>query len=79
MRHVFKATGMGWTPDREGIWFDADYYTKEEAEAQFKSVVKISKDGWPYTAYEYEGDTFRYVEYLGVFDDDGMPKNDAVL
>jgi hypothetical protein len=76
MRHVFKATGMGWTPDREGIWFDADHYTKEGAEAQFKLVEKISKEGWPYTAYEYEGDTFRYVQYLGLFDDDGMPNND---
>lgn len=76
MRHVFKAAGMGWTPDKEGIWFDADDYTREEAEAQFVPVQKVSKKGWPYTAYEYQGDTFRFVQYLGLYDDDGMPVSD---
>ena len=33
MRHVFKATQIGWDSKKEGIWFDADLYTREEAEA----------------------------------------------
>lgn len=36
MRHVFKATKMGWGKEKEGIYFDAKYYTKEEAMAEFK-------------------------------------------
>ena len=34
MRHVFKGKKLGWGDDKtEGVWFDADHYTKEEAEA----------------------------------------------
>ena len=37
MRHVFKGKKLGWGDDKtEGVWFDADHYTKEEAEAEFK-------------------------------------------
>lgn len=37
MRHVFKAKKLGWGDDKtEGIWFNADDYTKEEAKAEFK-------------------------------------------
>ena len=36
MKHVFKALKMGWTGEQEGVWFDADQYTKEEAIAEFK-------------------------------------------
>lgn len=32
MKHVFKATKLGWDEEEEGVWFDSDYYTKEEAE-----------------------------------------------
>ena len=37
MRHVFKAQRMGWDKESDGVWFDSDSYTKEEAEAQFVS------------------------------------------
>ena len=36
MRHVFKATKIGWDEEQEGVWFDSDFYSKEEAEAEFK-------------------------------------------
>lgn len=72
MRHVFKLIGMGWNPTKEGIWFDADLYSKEKAEAQFVPVKKMSGNG-PYTAYEYQGQIYRYVHYLGLYEDDNMP------
>lgn len=35
MKHVFKAQKLGWNKEKEGVWFDADEYTVEEARAQF--------------------------------------------
>ena len=41
MRHVFKAKKLGWGDDKtEGVWFDAAHYTKEEAEAEFKGLLR---------------------------------------
>ena len=34
MRHVFRATKMGWSKEQEGVWFDSSHYTKDEAKAQ---------------------------------------------
>lgn len=76
-RHVFKCVHQGWDKRTEGIWFDAEYYTKEEAWAQFAEVERMTEKPWggsyPYKAYEYEGELFYSVEYLGVFDEDNMP------
>lgn len=36
MRHVFRATKIGWDKEQEGIWFDSTYYSAEEAKAQFQ-------------------------------------------
>lgn len=56
MRHVFKAKKLGWGDDKtEGIWFDADEYTKEEAEAEFKPYQGVTQRGYDYTGYEYDG------------------------
>mgnify|MGYP000388122759 CR=1 FL=1 len=30
MRHVFRATKMGWSKEQEGVWFDSFSYTKDE-------------------------------------------------
>ena len=43
MRHVFKATKIGWDEEQEGVWFDSDFYSKEEAEAEFKPWRAISR------------------------------------
>lgn len=37
-RHVFRCVHQGWDKTTEGIWFDADYYTEDEARAQFVEV-----------------------------------------
>lgn len=31
MRHVFRATKIGWDKEQVGVWFDSDMYTEEEA------------------------------------------------
>ena len=75
-RHVFKVTHQGWDSRKEGIWFDADDYSEEEATAQFQRVEKetLKNNHWViYTAYEYQGELFHDVQYLGVFDEDSMP------
>lgn len=75
MRHVFRAQKLGW--EKEGIWFDADKFTEEEARAQFKEYEGTTQRGDSYTGYEYDGDKFYRVTYLGQYEDDEMPKNDA--
>lgn len=36
MKHVFKATKLGWAKEKEGIWFDSEQYSEETAKAEFK-------------------------------------------
>lgn len=76
-RHVFKCVKKGWDGEIEGVWFDADMYTKEEAEAQFRPVDKmVEKSGghwFPFTFYEYDGEIYYSVEYQGEYDEDNMP------
>ena len=76
MRHVFRATKMGWDKEQEGIWFDSHEYTKEEAEAEFKPFQGISQRGYSYIGYEYDGQKYHDYQYLGEFPDDAMPRND---
>lgn len=80
MRHVFKAKKLGWGNDRtEGIWFDANDYTREEAEAEFKPYQGVTQRGYDYTGYEYDGERYHHYTYLGEFEDDDMPTCDADL
>ena len=37
MKHVFKATKLGWEKEKEGIWFDSDDYTAQEAKDELKT------------------------------------------
>ena len=77
MRHVFRATKLGWDKEREGIWFDSDDHTREEAEAEFKTYEGTTQRGYPYTGYEYDGEKYHDVTYLGEFEDDDMPTSDS--
>ena len=76
MKHVFKATKLGWAEEKEGIWFHADDFTEEEAKAEFKPYKGYTQDGYPYTGYEYDGQKYHDVTYLGKYEDDRVPKND---
>ncbi len=77
MRHVFRATRIGWERKQDGIWFDADTYTIEEARAEFKPYEGITERGYPYTGYEYDGIKYHDVAYLGEYEEDDMPQNDS--
>ena len=77
MRHVFKATRLGWDSEKEGVWFDSDQYTAEEARAEFKPYLGTTQRGYPYTGYEFDGIKYYSVEYVGEYEDDKMPRNDA--
>lgn len=75
MRHVFRATKLGWEREQEGVWFDADLYTREEAEAEFKPYQGVTQRGFPYTGYEYDGQKYHDFYYLGEYENDKMPKS----
>ncbi len=75
MRHLFRATQIGWNGATEGIWFDSSLYSREEAEAQFKPYEGTTQKGYPYTGYEYDGQKYHDVLYLGEYEEDEMPKN----
>lgn len=74
-RHVFRCVHQGWDKRIEGIWFDADDYTEDEARAEFVEVEKDTEknnNNYSYIAYEYEGELFYEVHYMGLFDEDNM-------
>ena len=76
MRHLFRATRIGWGKVQDGVWFDSASYSKEEAAAQFIPFQGETINGYPYTGYEYDGVKYHHFDYLGEFEDDSMPTND---
>lgn len=76
MNHLFRAKRMGYEEERDGIYFDANHYSLEEATAQFKPFQGISQKGFPYTGYEYGGVKYHDFQYLGEFPENEMPRND---
>ena len=79
MKHLFKATRLGWERQQEAVWFDSSKYSREEAISQFKKEQVCSKRGYQYTRFEYDGQKYYDVTYLGEFDDDKLPRNDDEL
>ena len=79
MKHVFKATKLGWEKEKEGIWFDSDDYTAQEVRDEFKPYEGTTQRGYSYTGYEYDGQKYHDVTYLGEFEDDEVPHNDLEL
>ena len=79
MKHVFKATKLGWEKEKEGIWFDSDDYTAQEARDEFKPYEGTTQRGYSQTGYEYDGQKYHDVTYLGEFEDDEVPHNDLEL
>lgn len=76
MNHLFRAKRMGYEEKRDGIYFDANLYSLEEAIAQFKPFQGISQKGYPYTGYEYKGVKYHDFQYLGLFPKKAMPRDD---
>ena len=79
MKHLFRATKIGWEKEKDGVWFDSDAYSKEEAEAEFKPYQGTTQRGYPYTGYERDGQKYHDVTYLGEFEDDELPHSDTEL
>lgn len=79
MKHLFKATKIGWAKEKEIIYFDASDFTLEEAKQQFKKYQGTTNRGYSYTAYKYDGQKFHDITYLGIFEDDELPHNDIDL
>ena len=79
MKHLFKATKLGWEENKDGVWFDSDDYTEEEAKAEFKPYEGITQRNYSYTDFEFDGQKYHDVTYLGEFEDDKMPHNDSEL
>ena len=77
MKHLFRATKIDWEKEKEGVWFDSDAYSKEEAEAEFKPYQGTTQRGYPYTGYERDGQKYHDVTYLGEFEDDELPHSDT--
>lgn len=79
MKHLFRATKFGWEKESDAIWFDSSVYTKEQAEAEFKQFSGTTQRGYPYVGYEYDGQRYYKIVYLGEFEDDGLPRNNNEL
>jgi hypothetical protein len=70
--HVISAKYQGWENEGEDFYFPVNFYSKDEAIAQFVSVEKFTERNnrmVPYTAYEYDGNTFYTIIYRGIVDE----------
>lgn len=79
MKHLFIATKLGWDEEKDAVWFDTEHYSKEAAYAQFKPFQGIKQKRYEYTAYEYDGQKYHDVTYLGEFEDNQLPHNTSEL
>ncbi len=72
--HVISAKRMGWETIYDYHFFPVDEFTKEDALAQFRPVqnetMKNNGNWYPYTAYEYDGQTYHSIIYSGIEDED---------
>lgn len=79
MKHVFRATRIGYPKSQDGVWFDAAMYTLKEAIAMFRPYRATTQKGYPYTGYEYDGVKYHDFMYLGEFEDDSLPRSNDDL
>ena len=69
--HVFKAQLMGWSEEMEDVMFDAERYSKDEAESYFVEKTGITdKNGYEvaYKYYECGGKEYYNYHYVGIED-----------
>ena len=79
VKHLFRATKLGWGKEKEGIWFDSETYSKEEAQAEFKPYQGTTRRGFSYTGYERDDQKYHDVTYLGEFEDEDLPHSNMEL
>lgn len=77
MKHVFKCQRLGWDSSSECVWFDEEFYTQEQAYAEFIErtgmTEKANGESYPYTYWERDGIKYYSVTYMGLYSDDQMP------
>ena len=69
--HIISAKNIGWEGDLGDdtcayYFFPTSKYSKSEVVSLFKPVQKTTKQGYPYTAYEYQGKV--YYEIIHTID-----------
>lgn len=78
MVHVFRCKLLGWSNENDIVYFDTNLYSEDEAKAQFIECYGETTKGngrdYPYTYYEYDGEKYYSVKYLGVMDYNDMPR-----
>lgn len=70
--HVISAKHLGYDKGYDYLFFPVDEYTKDAALAQFKTAAKTTEKNnniYPYTAYEYGGNTYYSIQYSGIADE----------
>ena len=75
--HVISAKKMGWDSGYDYIFFPVDEFTSDSAMAQFSRLEKeaLKNNHWvPYTAYEYDGETYYSIQYSGIADESEIDK-----
>jgi hypothetical protein len=75
--HVISAKKMGWDTGYDYIFFPVDEFSPDSAMAQFQKVTKetLKNNHWvPYTAFEYDGETYYSIQYSGIADEDEINK-----
>ena len=75
--HVFRCKKLGWSEEIECVWFDTTLYDRYSAESQFIEhtgyTEKANGESYPYTYYEYDGQQYYDIYYMGEYDYDNMP------
>ena len=70
--HVVSAKHFGYDKGYDYLFFPINKFSKEEALDQFQPVEKFTEKNnniYPYTAYEYDGNTYYSVQYSGIADE----------
>lgn len=70
--HVISAKRLGRPDMYDYHFFSVNQYSESDAIAQFQPVEKYTNKYnhiVPYTAYEYEGNTYHHIIYSGIVDE----------
>ena len=47
MKHLFRATKIGWEKEKEGVWFDSDAYSKEKQKRSSSHIKELRSEVIP--------------------------------
>lgn len=70
--HVISAKRLGWPDMYDYLFFPVSEFSESDAIAQFQHVEKTTNKNnhiVPYTAYEYDGNTYHHIIYSGIVDE----------